>query len=1214
MKEITLKKALINQDSRLYNKQIDEKDINELKTNIDKLIQEIKNAENSNQQEHEPRYRDLFQNFLKNNFYYEDCYTISSKRYIDSCIEKNGKIQCIVEIKTPNNVNDMINNENFNKKALYEIIAYYINETRDTTNPNNRIKKNEYYDIKKLMITNLVDYYIFSKESIENIVKGDIEDFFFENNDLKKEEKYKYLKQYFNDNPDKLDNLEYVHFNIFNTENQIQNIHKILSKYYLLNERQQLQFNSHTLNDKFYKEILYIMGLSEIKEKDKKIIKIDKKINNSMGEQVLKRLLETDTIKEEKAEEKAIELLIIWIDRILFIKLFEAQLIYFNGDEKRYHLLDTEKLHDFEDLRNLFFNVLGKNYSNRVFLDNEFYNQFKDIPYLNSKLFEEQKAEEEGIKINEIKNIEVKLMSNSVLKNKNYKSLPLLNYIIDFLNCYDFGAKKIKEGIKEKSKDIIDASVLGLIFEKLNGYKDGAVYTPSQITSFMAQQVVERCVLKRINKELKWNCKDLDELIFRINVDSSKELFIKINDIINSITYLDPAVGSGHLLVSILNWIIYIKFKLGILMYWEFIGSEKVYYEPVKNFNIYIEDDTLMVTDTFGEQFRYDKYNSISQKMQKTLFNEKKTIIEKCLFGADISKNAVNICQLRFWIELLKNAYYKEDNRMQTLPNIDINIKCGNSLISKIPFEVEEKIELKKYLKDVKDTVIDKYRKFVKQYIVEEDKYTKSKIKEFIDDFENFNIHNKYYEENTFDLLGMQNYNKEDEEEKEIYRNSLEWALVYPEITEMVLTKNGRIKANTFKGFDCIIGNPPYIPISKLKSDAKKYKKMGYETLNNNGDIYCLFFELAKRLIKKDGIIELITSNKWMRAKYGKELRNFLVNKLNPQLLINFGGTKIFDGVEVNVDILLLENNQYNKKTNSYKANEHSLKNLNNAIKKDGRIIDFSDQLTWIIMSKYDQRIKEKIDKIGTPLQEWKIDIKRGILTGKNEAFEIDEKTKNMIIQKDKNSQNIIVPILKGRNIKPYRINFEQLWLICTHNGYANKERIHVEKYPAIKEWLDRFYNDLEKRKDQGDTPYNLRNCAFMDDFKKEKIIYPETTSGAQFVYDTEGYYIDKTCYFIIGEHLKYIQATLSSKLFEYSYKNIYSSIELGDTGYQYNEHALKLLPIKIPTEKEETEIIKIIEKINEDPRQENIEKLNNKIYHMYEICEEEIEYINNNL
>jgi len=291
-------------------------------------------------------------------------------------------------------------------------------------------------------------------------------------------------------------------------------------------------------------------------------------------------------------------------------------------------------------------------------------------------LFEESDLERATIRINELKNrLDLPLSSSTVLKASNGKRLTgsknTLNYLFEFLDAYDFGAEGSAE-IQEQNKSIINASVLGLIFEKINGYRDGSFFTPGFITMYICRETIRQAVLRKFNDTYGWSCADLTELhneIYRQRLPLKET-----NALVNSLKICDPAVGSGHFLVSALNELIAIKNTLGILA--DRDGK-------LLRCDLTIENDELIVTID-DQIFEYRYKDSESQRIQETLFHEKEIIIENCLFGVDINPKSVMICRLRLWIELLKNAYYRRNSdQLETLPNIDINIKCGNSLVSR---------------------------------------------------------------------------------------------------------------------------------------------------------------------------------------------------------------------------------------------------------------------------------------------------------------------------------------------------------------------------------------------------------------------------------------------------------------------------------------------------------------------------------------------------
>src|SRR5690606_30967950 len=395
----------------------------------------------------------------------------------------------------------------------------------------------------------------------------------------------------------------------------------------------------------------------------------------------------------------ALELSITWINRILFLKLLEAQLITYHKGDKSFSFLNLDKIKNYDDLNSLFFQVLARKYDER---NEDVKKIFEKVPYLNSSLFEPTDIEQVTLFISNLKDDKtIPIFSQTVLKDQQGKkrtgNISTLQYLFEFLDAYDFGAEGGEE-IQEDNKTLINASVLGLIFEKINGYKDGSFFTPGFITMYMCRETIRKAVVQKFNDEKGWKCKTLDDVYDKIEDRD------EANALVNSIKICDPAVGSGHFLVSALNEMIAIKSDLRILQDRE--GRR------LREYHVEVVNDELIVTNEDGGLFEYRPHSKESRRVQEALFHEKQTIIENCLFGVDINPNSVKICRLRLWIELLKNAYYRNPEAAQpaleTLPNIDINIKTGNSLISRFALDAD----LKKALRDSKWT-IDGYRNAV---------------------------------------------------------------------------------------------------------------------------------------------------------------------------------------------------------------------------------------------------------------------------------------------------------------------------------------------------------------------------------------------------------------------------------------------------------------------------------------------------------------------
>jgi len=377
----------------------------------------------------------------------------------------------------------------------------------------------------------------------------------------------------------------------------------------------------------------------------------------------------------------------------------ETNLVKFNGGDEKYKFLNKQKIIDSATLDKLFFDVMAVEEENRTM------KQFENIPYLNSSLFEEQEVEKNGQHISMISNASLPLYSKTVLtlteQQKQKAELPLLDYLFQFLDAYNFNSGK--EGASER---LISPAVLGLVFEKLNGYKDGSFYTPSEITNYMAEEAIKRVILERIREEVNLDFKNYKELT-SLYIDASAGEREKIKEAVTSLKIVDPAVGSAHFLVSALDVLLAIWYDLCIGEMESINHSQyKIYFKNQGAIPVKVKQDGS--EEVFAYQ-RIEKdngkffVNGEDQAFEKALFDTRRYIIENNLFGVDINPKAVEIARLRLWIELLKNTYYIEPDfiKMETLPNIDINIKVGDSLLAEI-VEIRDSLfvlDLPDYLK-----------------------------------------------------------------------------------------------------------------------------------------------------------------------------------------------------------------------------------------------------------------------------------------------------------------------------------------------------------------------------------------------------------------------------------------------------------------------------------------------------------------------------------
>lgn len=1218
------------------------------------------------EKESEEFHKNLIADFLKNN-YYSPNHFINTKGRNDLVIhtgkEASSPVGVIIEAKSPANKAEMLSEKNLNSKALQELVLYFLRERITHKN----------LEIKHLVATNLNEWFIFDgqlfdklfaqnkafvkqfQEFEEGKLSGTTTDFF-----------YREMAKPFIETL--LDKIEYTYFDLASYDKILRNddktddtklivLYKLLSPEHLL----KLSFanDSNSLDKNFYNELLHLIGLTETKEGGKKLIerpKAGQRLAGSLLENTMNQLDSLDKINrlpnvkqygdtyDERLFTVALELCITWVNRILFLKLLEAQLIAYHKGDKRYAFLHADLIPDYDQLNALFFMVLAKKPEDR---NDRVKIPFANVPYLNSSLFEPTDLEHHTLFISGLEDhVPLPYLSGTVIKDANGKKKTgeqgALPYFFSFLDAYDF-ASEGSEDIQEDNKTLINASVLGLIFEKINGYKDGSFYTPSFITMYMCKETIRRAVLQKFNEVKGWDCADFDGLYNKI--DDNKEA----NTIINSIKICDPAVGSGHFLVSALNEMIAIKHDLKVLV--DRDGKR------LKEYHIDIVNDELIVTDEDGLPFVYNPNNKESQRIQETLFHEKQTIIENCLFGVDINPNSVKICRLRLWIELLKNAYYREnrekniENReLETLPNIDINIKCGNSLISRFGLEAD----LKKALKQSKWN-IESYKLAVATYRNAENKEQKREMEQLIADIKgNFrseiavNDPKKLRLEklkgelfNYTQQVGLFERSKKEQTEwnkkvntlsadvqkleteleeiksNKIYENAFEWRFEFPE----VLNDQG-----DFVGFDVVIGNPPYVDAKKLASISSLLREK-YQVYFSSADLSSYFFELGINVLKNKGVFSFINTNKFFKTEYGKPLRAF-ISKYKVNSIINFEQVPIFDEALVSSLIIVFEKNtakkdfqfiEFNKEP-SPSNNFEELLQLRNTILSPNSISEeswsFSKQDENTLLSKLYLNSK-KIKDIST------IDIKRGVTTGFDPAFLIDKEISLKFINDNLKNSDVLKPMLKGKEIKKYYHLNHNLYLLNSHNGLKNKiDRIKLDvNYPDLYNYLIEINakneNKVINRTDQGYHWSNLRDCAFLENFEKTKIVWPLTAANWGFALDKEKHYLSSGGFMLISESLdiNYLLAILNSNLMKYIFSKI--GVMTAGGAFTLKKATIDEFPIKEISEKDQQPFIEKVDQIiaikKDNPLADTrlLEReIDFMVYGLYGLSEEEIKIV----
>ena len=1163
--------------------------------------------------ESEEFHKNLVTDFLKKT-YYDPSHYINTKGRNDLVIHNGNtaksSVGVIIEAKKPSNKSEMMTTKKLNVKALQELVLYYLRE---------RITHNN-LAVKHLVVTNINEWFIFDAVLFDRLFAKDknlVNQFNdFEGGrlaDTKTDFFYKQIAEPFINSISA--EIEFTHFNIQDYEKPLSNANKtddnlLIALFKLLSPEHLLKLpfsnDSNNLDKRFYSELLHIIGLTETKEGNKKLIGRKNEPERNTGSILEDAIIQIDSLdklnrleksnqfgstQQEKLFNAALELSIIWINRILFLKLLEAQLIAYHKGDTSYSFLNIRKIKNYDDLNSLFFQVLARKYEDR---NTDVKEAFKKVPYLNSSLFEPTDIEQVTLFISNLKdNKSIPIITSTVLKDqkgrKRVGNLNTLEYLFEFLNAYDFSSEGSEE-IQEDNKTLINASVLGLIFEKINGYKDGSFFTPGFITMYMCRDTIRKAVVQKFNETKALNCASIEDLYDKIEDRN------EANQIINSIKICDPAVGSGHFLVSALNEIISVKNDLKILQ--DRDGKR------LKEYHVEVINDELIITDEDGELFEYNPGNKESQRIQEALFHEKQTIIENCLFGVDINTNSVKICRLRLWIELLKNAYYKNSTELETLPNIDINIKCGNSLVSRFAIDADMKQALKK-----SKWTIDRYRIAVDTYRNAESKEQKREMERLITEIKSdfrseisFNdpkvkklrkISDELFQfVNQHQLFEMSRKEKADwnkkvqrltEETKKldaeieeikankIFDNAFEWRFEFPE----VLNDDG-----DFIGFDVIIGNPPY---GSLFSDTEKlFIKKNYEFSDYQLDIYMAFFERSYKLLKELSQMCFIVPNTWLLNLKTPNARKLLFTNFNTNNVraYNF---PVFEEAVVDTTIVSAERKIDLNGSMSVQIIEKNGETIENKFSKKMLAENYQNHVNIYhseFASKIDSKLSKflKLDSISKITQGTK-PFQKGKGKPKQDEKTMKEKPFVQTFKKDETFR----PLLRGSLINKY---------VTTWNN---------DYYISFGDWL-------------AEPRYSANHDAQI------KIVIRQTGSSLIATIDNRQFVARDNLYTIVStdenysEHL--ILACLNSKLLNWYYQNIVNN-EVGEALAQVKKGHLGTLPIPnynpITFDKIEKITQQILELKQED-HSANTSYLEHQadqlIYKLYDLNEQDIKII----
>jgi len=871
-------------------------------------------------------------------------------------------------------------------------------------------------------------------------------------------------------------------------------------------------------------------------------------------------------------------------------------------------------------LEPLFYDALARDRSDIDHWNEHFQTK---IPFLNGGLFDPISDYDW---VNTVINLPNDLFSNNNLTKEKDRG----DGILDVFDRYNFTVREDEPLEKEVA---VDPEMLGKVFENLLDVKDrkskGTYYTPREIVHYMCQEslvnylktevkIDEHKVRQLVTRDIFLTKKDIKDKKNKVLVLWENE-YDDLDRALKNIKIVDPACGSGAFLVGMLQNI---------------VKARKI----LQLFNNKRRSEYLLREET----------------------------IQNCIYGVDIDPGAVEIAKLRLWLSLIVEEDDIKD--IKPLPNLDYKIMQGNSLleefegvrlfdeelIANADTDKEKRIDdLEKrqnelsggYIKlhqagkltDAKKAEIDSELKKIsvqlKKIFEPVKKNNNSGLfdasDEAIEKAERLKqLHKEFFETTQ--------KKKKDELKKRIEK--LEWELIEATLKKESRTSElkkleGFKKSNTKpfflwklnfaevfqekEGFDVVIANPPYVRQEEIK--YKSVLQDEYEIYNSMSDLYTYFYEKGFRLLKKSGVLTFITSNKFLRARYGISLREYLKNNLAIRNIINFGDKHMFEAITNTLIFIAVKE----KIENNYLS-------FSDNIDIPNKIKFYQDELQkseWTIEESNVIDLKKKIEQLGLPLRDWDIKVFRGLLTGYNEAYIIDDSIRKNLIKDDPKSNEIIKPIVRGRDIKRYCYVDSGKYLIVTHNGYkcennVTVDAININEYPSIKKHLNNYIQQLKKRQDKGATIYNLRDCAFMENFAKEKIMWIELTNENKFAYSNKEDYLLAGAFFMVGKSLKYLLAFLNSKLCKFYFSLICNSS--GMATIQWKKFALEKVPVIKLSDEEQRPFVELVDKIlnlikdknylRDKEKQAKVKdyehQIDEMVYKLYGLTEEEIKIV----
>ncbi|SPD74781.1 conserved hypothetical protein [uncultured Desulfobacterium sp.] len=765
--------------------------------------------------------------------------------------------------------------------------------------------------------------------------------------------------------------------------------------------------------------------------------------------------------------------------------------------------------------------------------------------------------------------------------------------LIDILNGYKF---TIMENTPLEEEVALDPELLGKVFENLLASynpetrstarnRTGSFYTPREIVNYIVDESLKgylegklanvkgtNAVAGKQRQATELSIQERLSFLFsheQTGNPFSPEETDSLITALSSVRILDPACGSGAFPMGMLHRMVHILGKLDP-------NSRKWKQAQID----IVEQDRQKALEMRDEAIREGAIRSVEERKayieasfesshHELDYLRKLFLIENCIYGVDIQNIAVQIAKLRFFISLIveqKQDDAKANLGILAMPNLETKFVAADTLIGlekptqqSFGADVVERAEFE--LRQVRERIF-----YARKYKDKKELRKQEKIKR--EELERA-LKQSGWEESTavkvaawnpFDVSGSAPF----------FDPEMMFGITtLPPQTQgsQLPSPFGRTQGEGV--FDIVIGNPPYIQIQSFsgRPEQKAWESQKYVTYARTGDVYCLFYERGFNLLAPGGILAYISSNKWMRANYGKAMRRFFLQNGRIDRLIDFGDSRIFESTTTYTNILVWRKEKTRRIPRVWDLStafdtDVSMEEL---LEREGVCEPLFNENSFVVTKGPQTFIKQRVEKAGVPLKGWDIAINYGIKTGLNAAFIISEKKKKELIAQDPKSEEIIKPVLRGRDIKRYRAEFADLWIIATFPAL----QIDINRYPAVRDYLKSFGKQLEQtgepgcRKKTNNKWFEVQDTiAYHTEFIKEKIVFAEIVFNSAFFYDTNFYYPEATSFIMTGERLKFLTALLNSNLLTYSFRTFYAGGDLRGETFRYKKLFLENLPV----------------------------------------------------